>query len=202
MSRWEKFPAVLAALASARRYWSAQDPGYKEEVHVRSVTTGAFTQPGVQQRAVLYMMSNTPRCCPKLGLAIVQDGQLVRNIGFEFFAHAVGALPDFDRDGRDEIALEGMFMMGGQVSQSIALAAFGADGVDDLGHTSIFEDACGAGYEGSWAARLLFVPGSGMMVESYSRPTCDSKEWQLTKGPEPITLDRDKGTTFRDIPLK
>ena len=40
-------------------------------------SNGAFTQPDTEQQAVLYLMSLWPRCCPKMGLAIIEGDHLV-----------------------------------------------------------------------------------------------------------------------------
>jgi hypothetical protein len=77
LSAWTS-PAMPQAVAAARAAWQAQDPDYEEEVMVMAVAEGAFSEPGASQQAVLYLMSLWPRCCPKMGIAVIEDGALVR----------------------------------------------------------------------------------------------------------------------------
>jgi hypothetical protein len=109
VSDWAARAPVQAAFAAARAHWQAQDPSYEEETQVMAVVDGAFSAPGVSQQAVLYLMSLWPRCCPKMGIAVVQDGALVRNVGFEAPAQRLARVPDLDGDGLDELAMIGSF---------------------------------------------------------------------------------------------
>jgi hypothetical protein len=199
VSPWDASPPVVQAIASARSYWSALDPDYEEEVHVLAAAAGAFTQPAVGQRAVLYSMSHWPRCCPKVGLAILEGDRLSRNIAFVGLAHDLWALPDFDGDGRDELVLAEMFMMGGQVSAGVTLVAFKDERLRELGGAGIFESSCGAGREGAMAARLSVAPGFPVMIEHYSRPSCESESWQPVGEPEPLVFTPAEETPYTDI---
>jgi hypothetical protein len=199
---WERSPLVLQAIDSARSYWSALDPAYEEYVEVKGTATGAFTEPGVQQRAVLYLMSRIPRGFPKLGLAILEGDRLVRNIAFTSTAHTLWAVPDIDGDGRDEIVFAGMFMMGGQVTRGVTLASFGEDGVNELGSVVTYESACGAGYEGSSAVRISVVRGSEIMIERFEQPSCESETWERVGEPEPLVLVPDERSSFADIRIQ
>lgn len=117
---WAETPAVGTAVAFARAHWTAADPGYEEEVRVLAVAEGAFAEAGAREHVVLYLMALWPRCCPKLGLAVVgADDRLVRNVAFEGTFQDVRPVPDLDGDGRDELALSGTFGMGGDVSGSV-----------------------------------------------------------------------------------
>jgi hypothetical protein len=203
-SRWETSPPVLQAIAAARSYWSAEDPNYQENLRVWGSASGAFTRPAVEQHAVLFMMSNIPRCCPPMGLAIVEGDRLVRNITFVTIAQSVEALPDIDGDRRNELAFGGGFMGQGLVTEGVTLAAFGEEGLDDFGRATIFESACGAGYgdTGALAARLSIVPGSEIMVENYRQPSCDSETWEPVGEPEPLQpISATEKTVYTDIPL-
>jgi hypothetical protein len=190
LSGWDARPAVQQAVAAARAYWQGQDPSYEEEVRVFAVAEGAFTEPGAGQQAVLYLMSLWPRCCPKMGLAVVEGERLVRNVAFEGTAQALSAVPDLDGDGRDELAYDGSFGMGGEESRSVMLVSFGAGGLAEWGGTSIYESNCatGAGDSRSTAARVLAVPGPAFTVERYAQPSCETATWEPVGGPEPLAL--------------
>jgi hypothetical protein len=188
---WAARAPVRRATEAARTYWRAQDAGYEEDVRFFAVAEGAFTAPGARQQAVLYMMSPWPRCCPKMGLAVVEGDRLVRNVAFEHTAQTLTAAPDLDGDGRDELVSTGEFGMGGQVSRSMTVMAFEDGGLSDWGGTGIFDSACaaGPGDGGSMAARVLAVPGPAFTIERYVQPTCESTAWEADGGAEPLTLD-------------
>ena len=203
-SPWETSPPVQQAIAAARSYWSAQDPEFKEHINIRGSATGAFTRPDVEQHAVLFMMSDIPRCCTPMGLAIVEGERLVRNIAFDTIAQNIRAIPDIDGDGRNELALGGSFMGQGLVTEGITLAAFGDDGLDDFGQAIIFESACGAGFgdTGALAARLAVGPGAEIVVEQFEQLSCDVDTWESAGEPQPLQAisDQEK-TVYTEIPL-
>jgi len=184
-------PALREATDAARAHWRGQDPAYEEDLRVLDVAEGAFTQPGRRQEAVLYLMSPWPRCCPKMGIAIVEGGRLVANAAFEENAHRLSALSDFDGDGRDELVSIGEFGMGGQVSGSMTLITFGLDGPQDLGAHSLMESDCGARPDaGSGMAYLVLAqPGGSFTVERFTQP-CDGGGWIPSSRAERLVMDR------------
>lgn len=200
-AEWLGQPAVQQATGAARAHWRVQDASYEEEVRVMDVADGAFTEPGAEQQAVLYLMSLWPRCCPKMGLAVVEDGQLVRNLAFEGVAQNLKPIPDLDGDGRNELVTIGSFGMGGQNTTGFTLVSFGADGVTEWGGTTINDDSCAAMQPGSTAARVTAIPGPEFTIERYSMATCEATEWQPIGGSEPFDLGQ-SGIAYVDLPTK
>lgn len=186
---WENHAAVRRAMAAARAYWQAQDADYEEDARVLGVAEGAFTAPAADQHAVLYLMSLWPRCCPKIGLAVIEEDRLVRNVAFETVAQDLAAVPDLDGDGLDELATSGIFGMGGSVSGSVTLLAFTPEGVHEWGSAPILEDACAAMRDGSTAWRVLAHPGPRFTAERYTQPSCESATWEPDGGAEPLELE-------------
>lgn len=187
--------------AAARTHWQSLDSSYEEEARILAVVEGAFTQSGARQQAVLYLMSLWPRCCPKMGLAIVEDGRLVRNVAFEGVAQELAAIPDLDADGRDELVYVGEFGMGGQTSRSLTLVSFGDAGITDRGSTSIYDGACAAGRAGATAARVLALPGPAFTVERYTQPSCEEPTWEPMGDSEPLEL-YEPGITYVELPVE
>ena len=186
---WERHAAVQHAMAAARAHWQAQDADYEEDARVFGVAGGAFTRPGAEQQAVLYLMSAWPRCCPKMGLAVVEDDRLVRNVAFESTAQDLAAVPDLDGDGLDELATSGFFGMGGYTSGSVTLVAFTPDSVRTWGNAPILADACAAMQDGSTAWRVLAHPGPIFITERYTQPSCESATWESAGGAEALELE-------------
>lgn len=185
---WEGYAAVRRAMASARAHWQAQDASYEEGARVLAVAEGAFTAPGAEQHAVLYLMSLWPRCCPKLGLAVIEGDRLLRNVAFEAVAQDLAAVPDLDGDGRDELATSGVYGMGGSVSGSVTLLGFTPDGVRTWGSAPVLEDACAAMRDGSTAWRVAAAPGPALTAERFTQASCEAGTWAPAGRPEPLEL--------------
>jgi hypothetical protein len=199
---WATRAPVQAAFAAARAHWQAQDPSYEEETQVMAVADGAFSETGVSQYAVLYLMSSWPRCCPKMGVAVVQDGELVRNVAFEAPSHGIATIPDLDGDGRDELAVIGSFGMGGENTTSLTLVSLADSGLRTWGGEMIQYDACGAMQEGGQAARITAVPGPAFTIERFSLASCESGEWQPGGPPEPFEFPAPGEETSVELPLR
>ncbi|HET6362581.1 MAG TPA: hypothetical protein VFH11_11055 [Gemmatimonadota bacterium] len=186
VSDWGGRPMLQAAFAAARAHWQAQDPDYEEETQVMSVAEGSFSETGVSQYAILYLISSWPRCCPKMGIAVVQDGELVRNVAFEAPTYGLVAVPDLDGDGLDELALTGSFGMGGENSTSVTLVSLADSGLRTWGGEMIQYDACGAMQEGGTASRITAVPGPAFTIERFARASCESGQYEAGGPPEPF----------------
>ena len=199
LSDWVARPPMQQASATARAYWQGKDASYEEDLRIFAVAEGAFTEPGTQQQAVLFVMSVWPRCCPKTGLAIIEGDRLVRNVAFEGVAQELTAVPDLDGDGRDELAFVGEFGMGGETSRSVTLASFGADGLVEWGGTGIAENACAAGHDGATASRVVALPGPTFTVEHYTQPSCESATWEPAGGPESLDLVAPESSPYVDL---
>ena len=202
LSDWSTRAPVQAAFTSARAHWQAQDPSYEEETQVMAVADGAFSEPGVSQQAVLYLMSLWPRCCPKMGIAVVEDGALVRNVGFEAPAHALVVIPDLDGDGLDELAVTSSFGMGGENSTSVTLVSLAESGLRTWGGEMIQYDACGAMQEGGQAARITAVPGPAFTIERFALVSCETGQWQPGGPPEPFEFPAPGEETSVELPVR
>jgi hypothetical protein len=135
-------------------------------------------------------MSLYPRGFQRKGLALLEGDALVRNFAFAGLAHELETVPDIDGDGRDEILLYGSFGMGGQWTWGAGLARFSQAGIEDLGHATLYEDACGMGREdlgGPSAWRLWAVVGAGMRIQHYRRESCEAETWEPVGEPEAFT---------------
>ncbi len=205
LSRWTEAPPMKQAIAAARKYWTAREPGFQEDVRVLDTTTGAFTRPGIEQRAVLFRMSTHPRGFPKKGLAILEGDELVRNIAMVLLAENVDAYRNFDGSGRDAFALEGGFGMGGQYTRGETIAAFEEEGLVELGRVDTYNDICGTGRPdapGPTSATITVAPGKGFMIQRFRKATCESESKREPVGePEPLVLKPDARNPFEDIPV-
>ncbi|NNF57109.1 MAG: hypothetical protein HKN04_02610 [Rhodothermaceae bacterium] len=202
LSVWEERAAFGQAARVARAYWQGRDTGFEEERRVLAVAEGAFTRPEAEQHAILFAMSLWPRCCPKMGLVVIEQGQLVHHVAFEDIAQDLMAVPDLDGDGRDELATLGWFGMGGQMSQSLALLAFSDDGLSGWGGTQLSNSACAAGQSGTTAARVLALPGPEFLVEHYTQASCEEPTWQPVGEAEPLHLVPPEESPYVELPTE
>ncbi len=201
VAEWATRAPIQQATDAARAYWQAQDASYEEDVRFFDVAEGAFTTPGSRQSAVLFLMSPWPRCCPKMGLAIVEGGRLVYNAAFEETAQTLRTVPDLDGDGRDELASTGEFGMGGQTSRSLTLLSFGDDGLHDWGSTGIYDSDCAAGQpSGSTATRVLALPGPTFTLDRYVQADCERVTWDADGASESFAFVGPTGTQYVETP--
>ncbi|WP_412067481.1 hypothetical protein [Rubrivirga sp. IMCC43871] len=199
---WDASPALQEAMRDARQHWATADPNYEEETRVLAVAEGAFTRPGVRERAALYLMALWPRCCPKLGLAVIgADDRLVQNVAFEGSFQGVQTVPDLDEDGLDELVLTGTFGMGGDVTGSAVLASFRPEGLVGRGAVETFQSGCAASRPSESSVKVMARLGTpGFTAERFTRP-CDSATWTSEGSPEPVLFEG-TGGTFTVLPVR
>ena len=201
-SEWSGGAAFRQAVDAASTYWRGRSTDYEEDIQVMDVAEGGFTEAGATQQAVLYLMSPWPRCCPKMGIALIENDRLLLNLAFEQGEQTLDAVPDLNGDGRNEIVFTGGFGMGGQVTRSMMLTTFGPSGIEDLMGDLIYDSSCGAGAGGgvSHASRVLASPGPALTIERFTQP-CDGGEWVPAGAAEPVSDDPMLDFRYVEIPL-
>ena len=197
-------PSALAdALERARAHWDATEPGWEEEFQVMDMARGAFLGADAQQEVFLYLASRWPRCCPKMGLVVLQEGSVVRHLAFVGVAQQLRAIPDLDGDGREELWMEGAFGMGGFNSSSATLLALPpGGGVREWGTVPTGENGCAAGGEDREARtyRIVAHPGPAFTIEGF-RASCEVEGWEALGGPEPLVPDPAGGMEYVALPV-
>lgn len=195
-------PAVAEAVREALADRGAPAPGFEDEPAVLAAASGSFTRPEVEEQAVLYLLNAWPRCCPSLGLAVVErgpdGGRLVRNVAFEGSFHDVRTIPGLAGDGHDGLVLVGGFGQGGYTESSATVAAFGPDGLAGRGVVPIYEGGCGVPEDGETAARLV-ADGGALQVERFRRDRCRGGEWVADGDAEPFVPAPPSGGGYRSL---
>lgn len=215
VSAWERDPAVIQAMAAARRYWQARETGMPRSFHVLATAKGAFTQPGAVQTAVLYEISLLSHASPLNGLAVVQDGRLVRNLTLHADGVALRTLPDIDRDGRDELVIVLFYGGGGRIMESAVVMTFSPDGSSErfLGEGELYQNTCIGGGPGSTASRLSVAPGAEPVfyAERFEQTGCSEGDegahrqrlpWVRTGTREPVALEDTPAAPSEPLPLR
>lgn len=168
------------------------------------MTSGSFTRSGARQDVFLYLASLWPRCCPKMGLALLEEGRVVRHLAFVGVAQQLRAIPDLDGDGREELWMEGSFGMGGSTSSSaILLELPPGGGIREWGTVPTGEDSCAAGGEGRDARtyEILAHPGPAFTIQGFRAP-CGVEGWEPLGEPEPLVPDPEGGMEYVELPVE
>ena len=116
------------AIPKSRAFWkkqgidcAANNSEGESFFKVQDVTTGAFTQKGKRQKAIVYLYCLMLPVDPSQtysGVAILEAGRLVQNVPIEGNHYAIGALPDLNGDGISEIITVSGFSLPGGISES------------------------------------------------------------------------------------
>lgn len=141
-SLWLTHPAILQAATQSRQYWLKHNAVYEEDFRIMDSHEGNFTGQETNQTAVLYLLSLWPRCCSNMGLAIVENQQLVRNIVFAGGTHHLFPVADINDDGLDELALVSSFGMGGSNETTLSVISLANDSTILKGRFPLIQDNC------------------------------------------------------------
>lgn len=126
------------------------EPGECGEVMFQDITGGSFTAPGAGERAVLWQCSGgMPMQGRQVGVVVMADGQVTAAVDFHGGnTWAIGALPDINSNGRDEILLRGGFIHMGESHDFFSVIEVLPAGVSKLGRFQGELDLCGTVAEG------------------------------------------------------
>jgi hypothetical protein len=106
---------------------------------------GAFTRPRAVQKALIYRYCSTGASFGRIGLAILENGALVRHDAFEEgVRYALGRMPDLNRDGVDELILATGGTQMGETWQSATVVELGTGKPRQLVQFDAYRDNCGS----------------------------------------------------------
>ncbi|AFI83363.1 hypothetical protein [Methylophaga nitratireducenticrescens] len=202
---WLTHPAVLQAANKARPYWQEQNSVYEEDFRIMASSQGDFTRPQSKQTAVLYLLSRWPRCCSNMGLAILEEDQLIRNIVFSGGTHHLYTVADINHDNLDELALISSFGMGGSNESSVSIVSLPADKAVLLGRMPLVLDNCAAIREDSkhTAFRISVNQHATdtFKLEEFQQD-CEIPENEMTSSVKSIPIEsNDVNDEYIDLPI-
>jgi len=132
------------ALPKARQVWRNEETCH-EQLQVVTAANGAFTKPGIAQRAVLYRFCITGHDFANNGIAVFEGRKMVTHVVFKGGEdHYIGSLADINGNGVMEIVLGGGSMHQGYTNSVIRLIELSSLGVKKFGIADTYEDDCGA----------------------------------------------------------
>lgn len=161
------------------------EPGECGEVMFQDVTGGSFTAPGAGEQALLWQCSGgMPMQGRQVGVVVMADGQVTAAVDFHGGnTWAIGALPDINGNGRDEILLRGGFIHMGERHDFFSVIEVLPAGVSKLGRFQGELDLCDTVAEGEPAEmpvayRYHVRPGPVPVFyrEQFTKTRCDG-DW-------------------------
>jgi hypothetical protein len=165
----------------ARAYWARPEHNNNcskgfEQFGPNDVTTGAFTRRGAKQRAVLYLYCSSGHNFEYSGVAVLEGNQVVANVALTGNQYAIGALPDLDGDGLQELLTRsGSTHMGGVTQEMIQVFHFRRGVERQLIELKVSDDNCGGlGESGFFSKVVRIYARRGTQVQFLAEAFTDS----------------------------
>ena len=190
-------------LPAARKAWHARERDGDCQTGFESIAVdiapGSFTKPKSGQKALLYKYCTLGHNLDLNGIAIIENGRVVAHIVYEGGEdHALGALPDIDRNGLSEILIATGGTNQGITWGTISILELSGSGITRLGQTGTLSDDCGTNETSCkmTANRISVKVGSPpafyreVFVDHGARSGAGA--WKKSGGLAPISLDQDK----------
>lgn len=205
-SSWAAHPAILQASSDAKSFWLKHNSVYEDDFQVMGSTEGNFTRLESKQTAVLYLLSLWPRCCSNMGLAIIENDQLIRNIVFAGGTHHLYSVADINKDGLEELALIGGFGMGGSNETTLSLISLSAGSTTLLGSFPLVEESCAtlSDYSEHNSFRIIFDEDAAdeFRVEHYHNGCNDLAENEKPTSVSSVLIEAvDLADDYIDLPI-
>jgi hypothetical protein len=186
----------------ARAVWSGDD-ACSEDFTVVGRASGAFTQPGANQTAVLYRFCDIGRQNGMSGIAVLESGRVAAHVAFKGGGESgISALPDVDEDGLSEIAIASFGSGQGTMDGGVTVIELGASGVKKLGFFGTYHDNCGTDERrlAERASVLYAVPGSSprFFIDRFTKSCGESTRWRASSARVPVLPENDD-TSYRRI---
>jgi hypothetical protein len=131
-------------LPKARAKWAEADHCTGSDLNVVGFADGSFTKAGASQQAVVYELCQTGNGFANNGIAIVEGGRVVAHFAVEGGWNLdVLRVPDINRNGRDELAIEtGGGMHQGYTGTSVTVLEVTETAAKELGVFVVYTNEC------------------------------------------------------------
>ena len=136
---------LFGAWDKARQYQRQQGLDCSDSVTVNAVAQGAFTAPGVAEKAYLYTYCQTGRQLFEQAIAVTRGDRLVQNVLLtNAGGHGLTAVRDVNQNGQHELMLHWFGMGQGSSAQGITLIELSGKAYRTLSNVTTRSDNCGA----------------------------------------------------------
>ena len=129
---------------AVRGRWSDDDACGGANLSIIGAADGAFTRAGAKQRAIVYELCQTGNGFANNGVAVIENGKVVAHFATEGgWNLEVSRVPDINRNGRDELAIEtGGGMHQGYTGSSVTVLEMSETAATELGVFLAYTNEC------------------------------------------------------------
>jgi hypothetical protein len=184
-------------IPAARIAMSGRRKECREVAEALDVASGSFTATGHYQHAILYRYCEITQHIHLNGVAIVEDGKIVAHVVFDGHESRIGALPDLNNNGRNEILISGSGGNMGEFYEWVSLVEILTAGVTKLGRFEVGGDGCGlpSGKVFQYSKRLLARKGPQpeFFAETYDKDCKQERGHWIKQGTaQRVQLDKNE----------
>lgn len=136
---------------AARKYWESDEANLEFEVSpdseptIQDMAEGSFTDSGKKQKAVLYQLSESGHGFCTNGIVVLEKDAVVAHFVYQGGAdYSLKSVPDINKNGKNELAIEGGSTNQGETESSINIVELSSDGVKKFGFTTTYFDNDGS----------------------------------------------------------
>ncbi len=192
LAREKLVPAVISR-------WSDDDACGGGNLNIIGAVEGSFTRAGARQRAIVYELCQTGNGFANNGIAVIENGKIAAHFAAEGgWNLEVARVPDVNRNGRDELAIEtGGGMHQGYTGSSITLLEMSDTAAAELGVFLVYTNECEDYAPDKYCDRsykLTAAPGTrpSYLAQKYlNRGTDEKPRWVASGKPAAARSIRD-----------
>ena len=155
----------------------------KEHFLIIDCTDGRFTNPQVNQRAVLFTFCQPGYSWGENGIAIFEKDRLKDLVIYtDGWENDIEAIPDLDHNGCMELVIENGGVFQGEVMGTISIIGLTGDGVRSFGRISTLDDDCENPYGGGKGGETVQIAIRAKPVvfyrKTFHRSCTEGAKWQ------------------------
>jgi hypothetical protein len=190
-----------------RARWSEDSSCDGGNLNIVGAVDGSFTRAGAKQRAIVYELCQTGNGFANNGVAVVENGRVVAHFAVEGgWNLEVSRIPDLNRNGRDEIAIEtGGGMHQGYTGSSLTILEVTETAAAELGVFLVYTNECETYAPNKYCDRsykLTATPGAKpvFIAQKYiNRGTDEKPRWVASGKPAAAKTIRDVSTKYEAV---
>ena len=176
---------------AVRSRWGDDNACDGSELNIVGAIDGSFTRAGATQRVIVYELCQTGNGFANNGLAVIENGRVIAHFAEEGgWNIQVSRVPDLNKNGRDEIAVEtGGGMHQGYTGSSVTVLELTPPRVNKLGTFLAYTNECEDHASNKYCDRsykLTATPGSkpAFAAQKYvNRGTDEKPRWVVSGKP-------------------
>lgn len=191
----------------ARARWSEDASCDGGNLSIVGAVDGSFTRAGAKQRAIVYELCQTGNGFANNGYAVVENGRVAAHFAVEGgWNLEVSRVPDLNKNGRDELAIEtGGGMHQGYTGSSVTILELSETAAVELGVFLVYTNECEAYAPNKYCDRnykLTAAAGAkpAFFTQKYlNRGTDEKPRWVASGKPAAAKPIRDLSTKYEAI---